>query len=256
VGYAHALGAGAVTSPPPTEPRTARPDRRSITPERPAASASPASNTLPPTLPGLLEVAVARGGSAPFLGVRTSTTREASLTLPAFGDAVENAAARLAAALEPRTRVMVQGAPGPGFAAALFAAARADVILVPLDVRMTSDTIDLIAVLTEPSAILLGFGSTVEPATIPRLAGLPILDLDDLVDPAPPEAVAALAAREPADPAEPLEILWRRGRRADEGGRPGHVAAAAWSGGPRPPHAGARRTRKHAARGTTCARRL
>ena len=46
----------------------------------------PSPPHLPPTLPGLLEVAVARGGSAPFLGVRTSTTREASLTLSAFGD--------------------------------------------------------------------------------------------------------------------------------------------------------------------------
>jgi long-chain acyl-CoA synthetase len=174
-------------------------------------SASPASITLPSTLPGLLEDAVAKGGATPFLGVRTSTTREASLTLSAFGEAVENASARLAVALEPRARVMVQGAPGPGFAAALFAAARANVVLVPLDVRMTPETIDRIAALTEPSAILLGFGSTVEPATIPRMAALPVLDLDDLVDPAPPEAVAALAARVPADPADPLEILCTSG---------------------------------------------
>jgi long-chain acyl-CoA synthetase len=174
-------------------------------------SALPASITLPPTLPGLLEEAVARAGSAPFLGVRTSTTRGESLTMAAFGEAVENAAARLAAAVEPRARVMVQGSPGPGFAAAIFAAARADIILVPLDVRMTPDTIDRIAALTEPSAILLGSGSTVEPVTIPRLAGLPVIDLDDIVDPPPPEALAALAARTPSDPAEPLEILCTSG---------------------------------------------
>ena len=174
-------------------------------------SALPASITLPPTLPGLLEEAVARAGSAPFLGVRTSTTRGESLTMAAFGEAVENAAARLAAAIEPRARVMVQGSPGPGFAAAIFAAARADIILVPLDVRMTPDTIDRIAALTEPSAILLGSGSTVEPVTIPRLAGLPVIDLDDLVDLPPPEAFAALAARTPSDPGEPLEILCTSG---------------------------------------------
>ena len=174
-------------------------------------SASPATINLPPTLTSLLAEAISAKGSAPFLGVRTSTTREASLTLSAFGDAVANASARLAAAIEPRARVMVQGAPGPGFAAALFAAARADVVLVPLDVRMTPDTIDRIASLTEPSAILLGFGSTVEPATIPRLAGLPVIDLDDLIDPPPPEAVAVLVARAPADPGEPLEILCTSG---------------------------------------------
>jgi long-chain acyl-CoA synthetase len=179
--------------------------------ERQLVSASPATISLPSTLPGLLEQAMATKGNAPFLGVRTSTTRDESMTMSAFGQAVENAAARMAAALQPRERILVQGAPGPGFAAALFAAARADVVLVPLDVRMTPDTIDRIAALTEPSAILLGFGSTVEPATIPRLAGLPVLDLDDLVDAPPPEALAALAARASSDPAEPLEILCTSG---------------------------------------------
>ena len=174
-------------------------------------SASPAPIALPSTLPELLDGAVASAGSAPFLGVRTSTSREASMTMTEFGAAVANASARLAAAVAPRARILVQGAPGPGFAAALFAAARADVILVPLDVRMTSDTIDRIAALTEPSAILLGFGSTVEPATIPRMAALPVIDLDDLVDVPPPEALAALAARKPADPAQPIEILCTSG---------------------------------------------
>ena len=133
------------------------------------------------------------------------------MTMTEFGVAVANASARLAAAVKPRARIMVQGAPGPGFAAALFAAARADVILVPLDVRMTPDTIDRIAALTEPSAILLGFGSTVEPATIPRMAALPVIDLDDLVDAPPPEALAVLATRLPADPAQPIEILCTSG---------------------------------------------
>ncbi|HEY5436990.1 MAG TPA: hypothetical protein VIK13_17315, partial [Candidatus Limnocylindrales bacterium] len=124
VGYAHALGARAVTSPPPAEPRTARPDRRVDHPREARRDRFTRLDQTPATLPGLLEEALARGGTGPFLGVRTSTTREASLTLSAFGDAVENAAARLVAALEPRSRVMVQGAPGPGFAAALFEAAR------------------------------------------------------------------------------------------------------------------------------------
>ena len=172
---------------------------------------NPAAIHLPPTLTELLDEAVASSGNAPFLGVRTSSVRELSMTMSEFGAAVSNAAARLAAAAEPRARILVQGAPSPGFAAALFAAGRANVVLVPLDVRMTADTIDRIAALTEPSAILLGSGSTVEPVTIPRLAALPEIDLDDLADPAPPEAVAALAAREPADPAEPIEILCTSG---------------------------------------------
>ncbi len=171
----------------------------------------PAATVLPRTLTQLLEAAVASAGNAPFLGVRTSSTRELSMTMAEFGAAVSNAAARLAAAVAPRARILVQGAPGPGFAAALFAAGRANVVLVPLDTRMTAETIDRIACLTEPSAILLGTGSTVEPVTIPRLAALPVVDLDDLADPAPPEALAALAGRESADPAQPIEILCTSG---------------------------------------------
>ena len=154
-------------------------------------NASRNASALPPTLSELLERAIADAGSAPFLGVRTSTVREQSLTYEAFGVAVEHASARLALALRPGDRVLVQGSPGPGFAAAVFAAARASVILVPLDSRMEPDTIERISRLTEPSAILLGGGATLEPVTIPLLAGLPVLDLDDLIDP-PDRAAAGL----------------------------------------------------------------
>jgi len=107
--------------------------------------------------------------------------------------------------------VLVQGAPGPGFAAALFAAARATVILVPLDARMTPDTVERIAALTSPAAIILGTGATLEPPTIPRLAGLPVLDLDDLVDPASAADTAALATRHTTLPREPIEVLFTSG---------------------------------------------
>jgi long-chain acyl-CoA synthetase len=174
-------------------------------------SVSIAAPSLPLTLPQLLERAISTMGTAPFLGVRSSTTREQSMTFAAFGTAVEHAAARLAAALAPGARVLVQGAPGPGFAAALFAAARANVILVPLDARMTPDTVERISALTEPSAILLGTGATLEPVTSPQLAVLPVIDLDGIVDPAGPAAVAALAARSPSSPDEPIEILCTSG---------------------------------------------
>ena len=166
---------------------------------------------LPATLSGLLDDAVAAGGDAPLLGVRSSSVRKISMTMAEFGTAVDHAAARLAAAVEPGARILVQGAPGPGFAAALFAAGRANVVLVPLDIRMTADTINRIAGLTQPAAILLGTGATVEPVTIPRLASLPVVDLDELTSPPPQEAVAALAARTPADPGEPIEILCTSG---------------------------------------------
>ena len=166
---------------------------------------------LPTTLPELLARAIALHGPRPFLGVRTSTAREQSLTFAEFGHAVENAAARLAAAVAPGSRVLVQGAPGPGYAAVLFAAPRADVVLVPLDVRMTPETVARIAALTEPTAILLGGGATLEPATVPTLAALPVLDLDDIVLTAEPGAVDALAARTPTPPDMPMEILCTSG---------------------------------------------
>jgi len=166
---------------------------------------------LPPTIDALLARAIRLHGDAPFLGVRTSTSRGASLSFRQFGVAVDNAAARLAGSLAPRSIVFIQGAPGPSFAAAIFAAARADIVLVPLDARMTPETVDRIWERTGPSAILLGTGATLEPVTSPRLASLPVLDLDDLVDPAPPEALAALAGRTPSTPDQPVEILFTSG---------------------------------------------
>ena len=166
---------------------------------------------LPATLPRLLADAIRVNGTAPFLGVRTSTTREQSLTYVEFGVAVDNAAARLAGAVTPGSTVIVQGAPGPGFAAALFAAARAGVVLVPLDARMTADTVDRIAAQVAPAAILIGTGATLEPPTIPRLASLPVLDLDDLTDPPTAADVAALAARVPTPPDQPIEVLFTSG---------------------------------------------
>ena len=201
-----------------TRSRPDPPPRPAPLPVAPRKAAVPASGptssppaTVATSLPDLLARAIAARGSSPFLGVRTTTTRQQSLTYAAFGAAVDNAAARLAAALPPRALVLVQGAPGPGFAAALFAAARANVILVPLDARMTADTVERIAALADPAAILLGAGATVEPVTSRRLASLPVMDLDELVDPALPAAVAALASRAAADPGDPLEILFTSG---------------------------------------------
>ena len=169
------------------------------------------SIALPSTLPELLAEAVRMNGAAPFIGVRTSTTREQSLTYAEFGAAAANAAARIAGVVAPGERVLVQGAPGPGFAAALFAAARAHVVLVPLDARMTPDTVDRISMQTSPAAVLLGTGATLEPATMPRLAGLPAIDLDDLTDPPTPQDLAALDGRTTAGPDEPVEILFTSG---------------------------------------------
>ena len=174
-------------------------------------SSSGEPTPLPTTLPALLARAIARHGPRPFLGVRTSTSRDQSLTFAEFGEAVEHAAARLADAVPAGSRVLVQGAPGPGYAAVLFAAPRAGIVLVPLDVRMTPDTVARIAALTEPTAILLGGGATLEPATIAPLAALPVLDLDDIVLPAGPEAVAALATRTTTPPDAPMEILCTSG---------------------------------------------
>jgi long-chain acyl-CoA synthetase len=173
---------------------------------------------LPATITALLEQAVRQHPDRPFLGVRTSTSREASLTFREFGVAVDAAAARLAEALQPRDLVFIQGSPGPQYAAAIFAAARANVILIPLDIRMTPDTIERIWERTAASAFLLGSGATIEPATSPRLASLPVIDLDDLIDPPTPAQAAALAARVPAAPDEPIEILYTSGSTASPKG--------------------------------------
>ena len=148
--------------------------------------ARPAAIALPRTLTELLDEAVATSGNAPLPG---RPHVEHARLLDDDGR-VRRRRRRTPRPASPRRSSPARGSwsrarPGPGFAAALFAAGRANVVLVPLDTRMTADTIDRIAALTEPSAILLGTGSTVEPVTIPRLAALPVVDLDDLADPAP-----------------------------------------------------------------------
>lgn len=171
----------------------------------------PAASALPSTLPELLDRAVARHGEAPFIGVRTSRARERTLTFAEFGVAVERASARLAAAVPRGACIVLQGAPGPSVAAALFAAARAGVILVPLDARMTPDTVDRICALVEPAALLVGSGATIDAVAVPRIATLPVLDLDDLIDPVDAMTAAALADREPAGVDDPVEVLCTSG---------------------------------------------
>ncbi|MCU0504567.1 MAG: AMP-binding protein [Chloroflexi bacterium] len=169
------------------------------------------AEALPTTLPDLLARAVELHGPAPFIGVRTSRSRERSLTFAEFGVAVDRAAARLAAAVPAGGRVVLQGAPGPSVAAALFAAARAGVVLVPLDARMTADTIDRICALVEPSALLLGSGATIDVVAVPRIAALPVVDLDDLIDPVEAPTEEALRVRAPAGPDDPVEVLCTSG---------------------------------------------
>lgn len=166
---------------------------------------------LPSTLADLLERAVARHGASPFIGVRTSRARERTLTFAEFGAAVDRASARLAAAVPPGARVVLQGAPGPSVAAALFGAARAGVILVPLDARMTPETVDRICEITAPSALLIGTGATIDAVAVPRIASLPVLDLDDLLDPVDPADTAALLARRPTGVDDPVEVLYTSG---------------------------------------------
>jgi long-chain acyl-CoA synthetase len=169
------------------------------------------AEALPGTLTDLLDRAVALHGPAPFIGVRTSRARERTLTFAEFGVAVERAAARLAAAVPPGARVILQGSPGPTVAAALFAAARAGVVLVPLDARMTPEAVDRICALTEPSALLVGSGATIDAVAVPRVAALPVLDLDDLIDPVEATVAEALRARAEAGPDDPVEVLCTSG---------------------------------------------
>jgi len=82
---------------------------------------------------------------------------------------------------------------------------------VPLDARMTPDTIDRICALVEPSALLLGSGATIDVVAVPRIASLPVVDLDDLIDPVEAPADRALRTRAPAGPDDPVEVLCTSG---------------------------------------------
>lgn len=163
----------------------------------------------PLTISELLAHAAARYGADPALHHRPARVRSESLTFAELAERTERIAARLSATLPIGARLLLQGSPSPTLAALYLAAARAQVVLVPLDLRMTPETIGRIATAAGADALLLAPGATLTPASEPVLRDLPILDLDELA--APNADLTLLAARPAPRPETPFELVFTSG---------------------------------------------
>ncbi len=157
------------------------------------------------TLIDLLETAVARYGDRPALGVRHDDGSTTTWTYRDLDRRSRIAAWRLRALdLEPGDRILTWSPSTPELPAAYFGAMHARLVIVPLDLRMSSDAIDTIVRASGARHLVLGTGRD---APDPREAGLadfPTTTVDVLT--------AEPAADDPAFPVdwEARQAAWKR----------------------------------------------
>ncbi len=157
------------------------------------------------TLIDLLETAVARYGDRPALGVRHDDGSTTTWTYRDLDRRSRIAAWRLRALdLEPGDRILTWSPSTPELPAAYFGAMHARLVIVPLDLRMSSDAIDTIVRASGARHLVLGTGRD---APDPREAGLadfPTTTVDALT--------AEPAEDDPVFPAdwEARQAAWKR----------------------------------------------
>ena len=136
----------------------------------------------PRTLLDLLDRAFQRYADRPAVGVWQDDGKAASWTYREFARRSRLAAWRLRhdLGLGPGDRVLTWSPSGPELAAAYIGAMRAGLILVPLDLRMTSDAIQGIVGRSEPRHLLLGTGQDAPDPGSAGLAEIPTTIIDTL----------------------------------------------------------------------------
>ncbi|TMF35246.1 MAG: hypothetical protein E6I26_10480 [Chloroflexi bacterium] len=136
----------------------------------------------PRTLLDLLDRAFERYADRPAVGVWQDDGKAASWTYREFARRSRLAAWRLRhdLGLGPGDRVLTWSPSGPELAAAYIGAMRAGLILVPLDLRMTSDAIQGIVGRSEPRHLLLGTGQDAPDPGSAGLAEIPTTIIDTL----------------------------------------------------------------------------
>jgi long-chain acyl-CoA synthetase len=106
--------------------------------------------------------------------------------------------------LQPGDRILTWSPSGPELPAVYFGAMRAGLVLVPLDLRMSTEAIQGIVARAEPRRLILGTGPDAPDPASAGLADFPTTSVDDLVADLPNERaaldrVAAWPAPRPAD---------------------------------------------------------
>jgi long-chain acyl-CoA synthetase len=171
------------------------------------------------TLIDLLETAVARYGDRPALGVRHDDGSTTTWTYRDLDRRSRIAAWRLRALdLEPGDRILTWSPSTPELPAAYFGAMHARLVIVPLDLRMSSDAIDTIVRASGARHLVLGTGRDAPDPQEAGLADFPTTTVDaltaeptedDPVFPADWEARQAAWKRPTAD--ELFELVFTSG---------------------------------------------
>ena len=168
------------------------------------------------TLLDLLDGAVARFGDQPAVGIRLDDGTIQGWSYRELDRRTRLAAWRLRGlGLEPGDRVLTWSASMPELAAAYFGAIRARLMIVPLDLRMSTDAIEMVVRASRARHLVVGTGRD---APDPREAGLerfPTTTVDDLcAEPDqtfPPDWEARLDSWQRPAPSEIWELVFTSG---------------------------------------------
>jgi len=165
----------------------------------------------PRTLLDLLDRAFERYADRPAVGIWADDGKVATWTYREFARRSRLAAWRLRhdLGLKPGDRVLTWSPSGPDLAAAYIGAMRAGLILVPLDLRMSSDAIQGIVGRSEARHLLLGTGQDAPDAASAGLAGFPTTTIDNLTRvPEDPARAAQMEADVDTWPRPAPEDVW------------------------------------------------
>jgi long-chain acyl-CoA synthetase len=168
------------------------------------------------TLLDLLDEAVATYADRPALGVRRDDGSTDTWTYRELDRRSRAAAWRLRAlGLEPGDRILTWSGNAPELPAVYFGAIRARLVLVPLDIRMSTDAIAGIVAKATPKRLILGIGRDAPDPREARLEHFPTSTTDAIA--APPDAAfpedweAQLEAWPRPAPEELWELIFTSG---------------------------------------------
>jgi len=160
---------------------------------------------VPLTLIDLLERAVTRFGTRPALGLRLDDGSTTQWTYRDLDRRARIAAWRLRALdLEPGDRILTWGPSSPEIPATYFGAMHARLVIVPLDVRMSTDAVQTVVQASGARHLILGTGRDAPDPAAAGLADFPTTTFEDLsAEPAPDDP------QFPAD-WEARQAVWKR----------------------------------------------
>jgi len=146
---------------------------------------------VPLTLIDLLERAVTRFGTRPALGLRLDDGSTTQWTYRDLDRRARIAAWRLRALdLEPGDRILTWGPSSPEIPAAYFGAMHARLVIVPLDIRMSTEAVQTVVRASGARHLILGTGRDAPDPGEAGLADFPTTTFEDLsAEPTPDDPV-------------------------------------------------------------------